>query len=224
MVSIAMIFHITKENEMSKASEGQALAVVASMAVDTKWEQVDKSNLQKFIELTPEQRGARFAAFLNNGGNLMIGSQVIKIDRTKLFNPADFIGAGWMIDEPQDEKSLALSELDQAKVRFETTFKADESSVGGEDKLKRLKKAGHVRLDAKIFQTLWENQSLIPESWKEKINGNTRYIFFDGTVLRDPSGNRCVLYLYWSEGQWDWSGNWLDDYFSADDPSAVLAS
>jgi hypothetical protein len=209
---------------MSKASEGQALAVTASMAVDTQWDVVKKDILQKFIELSPEQRGARFVAFLNNGGNLITcGPQVISIDRTKPFDPAIFIGEGWTIEE-QDECSLALTEADLAKVRFESMFKSGESYVVGEEKLKRLKKAGHIRLDAKIFQTLWENQSLIPESWKEKINGNTRYIFFDGTILRDPRGNRYVLCLCWDGGQWDWRCRWLGFDFDVDDPSAVLAS
>ena len=169
---------------MSKAiTSGQARSLIGSFTVDTPWDEI-VADIQPFIELSPVERGKRFADFVRNGCRLMIGSQVIKIDRTKLFNPTDFIGAGWMIDEPQDEKSLALNELDLAKVRFETMLKAiGESSVAGEEKLKRLKEANHTRLDARIFQILWENQQLIPESWKEKINGNTRYIFFDGTIL-----------------------------------------
>lgn len=147
----------------------------------------------------------------------------IPIDRSKPFNPAKFIGKGWTI-EKEDERSLKLTELDLVKVQFVTMLKGNESSITCEEKLTRLKNSDYIRLDAKIFQTLWENKSLIPESWKDKVNGNTRYIFFDGTELRGPDGDRCVLYLYWYDGEWLWYYRWLDDDWSANTPSAVLAS
>lgn len=149
-------------------------------------------------------------------------SSIIHIDRSQPFDPA-FVGKGWEIAE-QDERVLALTEVNLNQIRFETGLESDESWITGEEKLKRLKNAGHLRLDAKIFQTLWQNQSLIPESWKEKINGNTRYIFFVGTVLRSPFGYRYVLYLYWHGGQWYWNCSWLGHYFSVNHPSVVLAS
>ena len=150
-------------------------------------------------------------------------SIMIKIDRTEPFNLAQFMVQGSSIEE-QDERALVITEVDLSKIRLETTLKPGETPVIGEERLKRLKKAGHIRLDAKVFQTLWENQSLIPEKWKEKTNGNTTYIFFDGTVLRSPSGGRCALYLYWDDGEWYWSYYWLGIDFDASYPSAVLAS
>lgn len=163
-------------------------------------------------------------AFLKNGGRVIVGEpKVIPIDRTSAFGPVAFIGDGWSIVE-EDERSLKLSEVDLTKVNFETMLKDRESSVMGEEKLKRLKDAGHIRLDAKVFQTLWENQHLIPASWKEPIGGNTIYVFFDGTILRDLSGDRCVLCLYWDGGEWNWHYFWLGLMWFAVRPSAVLAS
>lgn len=162
--------------------------------------------------------------------------KIIKIERTKLFNPAEFISSGCSIwrgpkdgnglkgKEDQDKRALDLTEVDISKIRLETMLRSGEASVGGEERLERLKKAGHIRLDVKIFQILWENQSLIPEEWKEKTDGNTTFIFFDGTILRYPRGDRCVLYLYWSVGKWCWLCYWLDYSFDAHSPSAVLAS
>lgn len=160
---------------------------------------------------------------------------IIQIDRTTPFNPTQFLGEGWSIwrgpadsdglsgDEEQDERSLALAKMDLSKVRLETCLWG-EASISGEEKLRRLKAAGHIRLDAKIFQILWENKDKIPESWKEKINGNTRYIFFDGTTLRGPEGGRYILCLYWSGGEWRRYCSWLEfDWFDSS-PSAVLAS
>ncbi|MEK7211397.1 MAG: hypothetical protein AAB731_02085 [Patescibacteria group bacterium] len=87
----------------------------------------------------------------------------------------------------------------------------------GEEKIRRLKADGHIRLDAGIFQALWENKNLIPESWKGKC------VCFDGTVLRDPDGIRFVPCLGWNGGEWCWSCRWLGGGWDADDPSAVLA-
>ena len=151
----------------------------------------------------------------------VVKPSVISIDRSSPFEPVAFIGSGWTIEE---ECSLVLTELDLSKVQFKTMLRTDENSIGGEKKLKRLKDAGHIRLDAKIFQTLWENKHLIPESWKETVNGNTRYIFFDGTILRDPHGYRYVLYLFWNDGGWSWGVGWLGSAWDARGPSAVLAS
>jgi hypothetical protein len=56
-----------KKETMSKAlSEGQARSIIGSFVLDTPWSEV-KADLQPFIELTPEERGEKFAEFLNNG-------------------------------------------------------------------------------------------------------------------------------------------------------------
>ena len=179
--------------------------------------QITLGHLEWFSKLTKEER-ERFCS-----GAYVIPSRVIPIDRTTPFDPVKLLGQGWTIDE-QDERSLALNHVDLAGVRLERMLKEEETQIGGEERLERLKKAGHIRLDAKVFQTLWEAKKLIPESWKEKINGNIRYILFDGTVFCSPDGRRSVLYLYWDGGCWHWDYHWLghDRYVAG--PSAVLAS
>lgn len=159
---------------------------------------------------------------------------ILKITRTIPFNPAEFLGQSWSIwkgpadgdglsgDEEQDERSLALTEVNLSQTQLVTCLKG-EVHIKGEEKLKRLKAFGHTRLDGKIFQTLWENKQLIPASWKEKINDNTRYIFFDGTILCGPRGRRGVLYLCWRDGGWRWGCGWLGRGWDAGSPSAVLA-
>ena len=148
---------------------------------------------------------------------------IIKIDRSKPFDPASFISKGWKIVE-QDERSLAISELDLNVVRLERMLKSKESYIDGEENLRRLKSTGHIRLDAKIFEILWNNQQLIPEKWKEKTDGKTTFIFFDGTILLGPGGSRWALYLYWVDGHWNWYYDWLGYYRDVDISSAVLAS
>ena len=63
-----------------------------------------------------------------------------------------------------------------------------------------------------------------PNRWKEKTDGYTTFIFFDGTILSSPFGRRYVLYLCWDDGRWSWDGSWLDGDWDASSPSAVLAS
>jgi hypothetical protein len=162
---------------------------------------------------------------------------ILRIDRSVKFDPAKFLGEGWSIwkgppngdglegEEEQDACALALAEIDLAQVRLEHMLEGEETWIQGEDKLERLKKASprRIRLDARVFQTLWEDQSKIPESWKELTNGNTTFIYFDGTVLRDSSSGRYVLYLCWDVGQWHWRAHWLENVWRRHDPSAVLA-
>lgn len=74
-------------------------------------------------------------------------------------------------------------------------------------------------LNATVLQYFLEHTSSIPKDWKYK------YIFFDGTIFRDPSGERCALCLCLDgDGAWDWVVYWLDFDRSVSSPSAVLAS
>ncbi len=203
---------------------GQSLNLFSVLANNADWDSLDSESIQRIIN-DPRQAGQQFTAFLRNGGRVIVGEpKVIAINRNR-FNPKRFVGEGWSIlNDETDTRSIALTELDLTKVQHVTMLKDGETYVNGEEKLKRLKASDYIRLDADIFLTLWENQHLIPESWKEKVNGNTRFIFFDGTILRGSDGGRCVLCLYWDVGAWDWSVHWLGSGWSGSRPSAVLAS
>ena len=201
---------------MNKPSQGQVLNAISVLINNTDWNAVDASILQKVID-NPKDAGRELTLFLKNGG------RVITIDRTNPFDPVPFIGPGSSILE-QDNRSLLLTEVDLTKIKLQTTLEADENSVQGEENLKRLIKVDTIRLDAKVFQTFWENPSLIPENFKQLTNGETTYVFFPGTVLRHSRGHRYVLYLYWNDGEWRWGYHWLAEEWHADSPSAVLES
>lgn len=156
--------------------------------------------------------------------------KLLSIDRVNyIFDPTIFIGKGWKFwrgpadgnglegDLEQDEKSLALTEVNMDQVLLDTQLKSGESYTTGEERLKRLILADSIRLNLRIFKMLWQNQSMIPESWKGKA------VFFDGQILRSPDGDRCALYLYWGVDQWYWDCSWLGDDRDVDRPSAVLA-
>lgn len=221
---------------MKEVSRKQGFQLMSVLANNADWSRVPSDVAQRIIN-DPMGSGQEFTSFLINGGRVVsVNPNVISITRTIPFSPAQFLGEGWSIwkgpadgdglsgEEDQDERSLALTEVDLSKVRLLTCLKKGGNSIGGEEKLKRLKKDGHICLDAQIFLALWKNQHLIPERWKEKTNGDTTYIFFDGTVLRSPFGNRSVPFLYWHGGRWLWLCFWLEIVFYYYNPSAVLAS
>ncbi|MFH0814950.1 MAG: hypothetical protein V1902_02655 [Candidatus Falkowbacteria bacterium] len=195
----------------------QSHALMAVLAQNVDWSQLDADTIQAII-MAPRESGAQFTAFLRNRGQMVVGgSNKLTIDRSKPFDPVAFVGKGWKIGE-QDERALALTEIDLAAVQLKHMLKDREPYVGGEEKLTRLKVAGYVRLDAGVFETLWNNQHLIPERWKGKI------VYFDGTVLVSPDGGRYVLCIDGGGGQWSRDCGYLNHSFSGNNPSAVLAA
>ncbi len=154
----------------------------------------------------------------------MSKSIIIPIDRSKPLNPVRFVGKGWAIEE-EDVRSLTLHEIDIAKIQLVTMLKPGEQVLDGEERLRRLKESGYIRLDAKILQTLWESRYLLGH-WKEKVDGKTLHIFCDGTIFRHPRDDghnrRCVQAMYWLEGMWMLRSFSLDSIWSANSPSAVL--
>ena len=163
---------------------------------------------------------------------------ILPINRSKPFNPAEFIGVGWSIwrgpangnglegEEERDLRSAVLNELDLNQVQLVTCLKRGESVTIGKERIKRLKADGRVRLDENAFKAFWENREQLPARFKERVNGNIQFIFFDGVMLRGPDGDRCTLYLCFVGvcGSWSWSYGWLGDGRDASGPSAVLAS
>jgi hypothetical protein len=120
-----------------------------------------------------------------------------------LFNPRIFFGVGWSIDE-QDDRALLLNGIDTSEIILETALVDGENLISGEEKINRLKKMDNrIRLGADLFKKFWENQYLIPEEFKERINDKITFIFFDGTVLKNPRGNRCVWCLFWKDQKWN---------------------
>lgn len=228
---------------MSKAvSRGQALQVAARVATQVNWDELDGDKLQaELIDLSSEEFGQRFTDFLKNGAKPVFISEprILKIGK-QTFDPAKFIGDGWSVwrgpadgnglegEEDIDKRSLAIFELGISKVLFETILKSKESSITGEKKLQRIKKAGHVRLGANVFLALWEDYQKNKENSVLEFLYRSRkvtYLDFFGTILRNPNGNRNVLYLCRGcAGKWSWLCSWLDNDWDTDDLSALLAS
>jgi len=144
------------------------------------------------------------------------------MEQSVQFSPSKFIVEGYSYDEPRNPRSATLGLLaDYSKVVLLTDWLQDQTVVNGETRRTRiLDDAAHTALNADHFLDLWNNKEKIPESWKE-VKGT---ITFDGDVLRNPNGDRCVLYLCWNGSEWRWSCRWLGLKFNVSSLSAVLAS
>jgi len=224
---------------MGQISRDQSHAIMAALATNTDWDSIDfeGAGLQDRVMRDMVEAGRQFTTFLRNGARVIVGEpRIIPINRFTPFNPAEFVGAGWTIwrgpvggdglsgAEEQDPRSLALTEIDLSAIVLKSTLKPGETVVNGEEKLKRLKASGNIRLDVGAFKALWDNRELLPARFKEKTGNNTTFIYCDGTVLRGPRGRRYVLCFCFGDGAWRWGYGWLDDDWSVGDPSAVLAS
>jgi hypothetical protein len=141
-----------------------------------------------------------------------------KLVCAKPFDPGVFIGESWSTAEV-DERAELLPEIDVSTIALVNCLKKNDDQPTGEDCLKLLKETPYVRLGGRAFVGLWEDQSVIPEKWKEPLT----FVFFDGLILRHRNGNRYALYLSWHGDRWHWYSGWLGNTRSASNPSAVVA-
>lgn len=166
----------------------------------------------------------------------------LKLILTKQFDPTAFIGEGWTIwkgpddgdgmngEEDVDPRSLDMTEIEVVRFVFKTCLKADEKSITGEAKLRRLKEDNpdFIRFGGNVFLGLWEDYQVNKEnSILEQLHQNFGISFMDflGLILRYLDGRRYVLWLgRGGDGEWGWGCHWLVYRWDADDSSAGCAS
>ena len=131
-------------------------------------------------------------------------SNVIYSKELKNFDILSFLGPGWSILEEDDK----IIEIEIDKIRLETTLRKSESYLDADERIERLKKKKCIRLNAKILLYFWENIEKIPDFFKDKTKGGQiKYITFDGTILKTPSGQKCALCLFW-DNEWKIEYRW----------------
>ena len=130
------------------------------------------------------------ASWLKSGWLPIIKALVV--DRSSPID-AEFTGSLSVVE--QDERSLALTEIDCSKLRFKSGFAKNEEPITGEERLKRLKEMPEIRLDAKIGMTLYKEKG---QTTLRFIREYLNVLWFEmpGTVLRDSGGYLALLYLY----------------------------
>lgn len=208
--------------------------------------------MSKYGTYTGNQKEAIFNRLVAAGGSeavldgLLTGAVEVTVTWVKrilatiMFSITEFIGADWKVwqgpadgqgldgEEDRDPRNVDIKEIDWVQVMRETCLKSGETSIKGEEKLRRLKELGHIRLGGSAFLALWRDYQVNKEKsvleWLYNTFGVT-YLDFFGLVLRSPYSFRCVLYLYRrDDGQWDWDTDWLGLDWRARHFSALLAS
>jgi hypothetical protein len=129
-------------------------------------------------------------------------------------------GEGWAIVEKRADGQLYVNGR-------KTILHLSKRQMGGRT-LKgyelREELTGKPVLNANVLDALYDNPHLIPEDWKNDEQGNTRYIFFWGTIYRSAGGRLYVRGLCFRGGMWA-TGGWLDgDWGDCCYPAALLAS
>ncbi len=152
--------------------------------------------------------------------------RIVRLDNLEPFDPATFpgLGSGWRRNpDGSDPRSKAIVELDERKLKLVSPLRDEETWIVSEEQVRRIRAGTTVPLDLRWLRYYWTHQERIPESWKERVNGNMQYVFFDGDELLDPCGRRYSLCLCWDDGAWLWSCLWHDSRRSRGNPSVVLA-
>ena len=158
---------------------------------------------------------ARFRDVVRGYGQINITEHVIVDCDVKPFTPD-----GWKLEEHKKGGQL---KLDLSKVRLHLSPNQTNGKVIQGNNLRK-ELANEPVLNANVLDYLLAHPELIPEDWKRDEKGNTRYIFFWGTIYRSSDGSLFVRYLYFKDGSWDWSDSWLGYGWRDDNPSAQLAS
>jgi hypothetical protein len=171
---------------------------------------VGRDDLKRFRKAGPKLKG-EVAKLLKYG---FTNGAVIDCDADP------FVPEGWKVEEHKQGGQLTF---DPSQIEFYL----DDGQKGGksiEGNKLRQRLADKPVLNANVLDYLLANPDLIPDEWKTDDAGNTRYIFFHGTVYRGRGGYLCVRYLCWSGDGWRWGRDWLDDGWDGPYPAAVLAS
>jgi hypothetical protein len=161
-----------------------------------------------------ENKAREILAYLRGLSEIKQVTHVIDCDADP-FLPSD----GWRVQEHRKD-GVIVWDPSKASLYLSKHQKGDKY-IEGNDLRKEL--ADKPTMNANVLDYLLKNPHLIPEDWKKDDRGNTRCIFFWGTVYRHPDGNRCVRYLYWYDGAWRWRCDWLGVDFLGHYPAVLRA-
>ena len=158
---------------------------------------------------------------------ILLGTGIVQIVKHIINLAGDCMPESWKKDKWAIEKHVGEGqlELDLTKIQFHfSPNQIDEKVIEGNKLRMELETSKVPVLNACVLDYLLTHPEIIPEDWKVDENGNTRYIFFWGTLYRCPFGSLYVRCLCWDDGAWSWSYYWLGSVWDDQNPAAVLAS
>lgn len=135
--------------------------------------------------------------------------------------PAD--GNGLQGEPDVDPRAGEVKIFDASKAIFPIGFVGDETTITGEEKLKRLRAGVGIQVDAQTLWSLYMEKDQVTLRWLHEVRGII-WIEALGTILRDLRGYRHSLLLNCrDDGGWAWDFRWLDFGRKAVHPAISLA-
>ena len=132
---------------------------------------------------------------------------------------APFTPNGWTVEE---HNKMGQIEWNSEKIELYLSKGQKNKWIEGNKLRKELE--DKPVLNANVLDYLLAHPHLIPDEWKKDKNGNTRYIFFWGTIYRSSGGYLVVRCLFFDGGEWDWCYYWRDYDWDGRSPAALLAN
>jgi len=108
--------------EIRSLKAGRLKLAMEILAENIDLNEIDTNNLDVIIQ-NGYEAGEHFAYFLNTIGALIIDrrkSRVIKINRKRLFDPAQFMDHQGLEIEEQDKQSILLEAIDSSDIALES--------------------------------------------------------------------------------------------------------
>ena len=146
-----------------------------------------------------------------------VAERKIFVSRSNVSDVERLFGKKWSV-LGGDKRSLGLHEIDLSQVALKRSVRPSERLVHGRERRARLMISGDILLRIETFALLWNDKVLIPEAWE-----NEGRIFFDGSPLCGPPGKtEYIPYIEFSGRIWSYGTQWIENYWSSRDVSAVL--
>lgn len=211
------------------SDRNQMMAAVAAILQVVDWNKVE---LQDLIEAANGGKlGPALTKWLGDKGWFPRPPPLV-IDRS--ISPVCRLGPEWSVwlgpadgngleGEPDvDPRAGAVTTFDVSKVRFLSGLVEGESSITGEERLKRLRIGTDIQIDAQTFWALYTEKGQVTLRWLHDFYG-VNWIEELGTILRCPDGRRYSLVLdSFYDGSWDWGFRQLCNNCDADNPAIGL--
>ena len=146
--------------------------------------------------------------------DVLLGRAVVSVIKHIIDCDAEpFCPKGWKVEEHRKGGQL---EWDHSKAMLHLSpNQMDGKYIEGNKLRKEL--ANMPVMNANVLDWYLAHPELIPDEWKGKV------IFFWGTIYRLSDGLLYVRYLFWGDGEWFWSSDWLGFVWRGSNPAAVLA-
>lgn len=204
-----MKFDIATANNLTR---GQESAVFLKIAEQTGIEDV----------------GEAVKAFLRGNVNITVVKHTIDLAKAPRlpFDNAEVVkhdGKGIVEIELRSDDNLYV---DDKKVSLHLSERQmGDKRIVGHELRKELEDGTQVLLNSNVLDYLYDHPELFPEHCKKNEQGETRIIFFWGSIFRRPSlGRLFVRCLYWCDGELNRYYGWLDRDWGRQYPSASVAS